>query len=122
MPPTEPFQPIFRFILAGLATWRIAFMLVREDGPGEIFTRLRNRLGGSLFDRLLGCVKCVGVWTALPLSLFVGGSWVELLVVWMALAGVAALIDEATRPPFEWRETHGDDLLPTDEHTDRSPD
>ncbi len=29
----------------------------------------------------------------------------ELVVVWWALAGVTALIDEWARPPFEWQET-----------------
>jgi hypothetical protein len=28
----------------------------------------------------------------------------ELVVIWLALAGVVALIDECTRPPFEWQE------------------
>ena len=45
---------MFRFLLAGLATWRLAFMLVREDGPGEIFARLRNRLGAGLFWKTVG--------------------------------------------------------------------
>ena len=25
---------MFRFLLAALAAWRLAFLLVREDGPG----------------------------------------------------------------------------------------
>ena len=36
---------MFRFLLAALATWRLAFLLAREDGPWHIFARLRNRLG-----------------------------------------------------------------------------
>ena len=114
MPSNEPFHPIFRFLLAALATWRLAFMLVREDGPREIFARLRKRLGAGFFGKLLSCVKCVGVWVAFPLAFFVGGRWVELVVVWLALAGVVALIDEWTRPPFEWQEGKGDELLRPD--------
>src|SRR5262245_43204684 len=101
---TEPFHPMFRFVLAGLATWRIAFLLVREDGPGGALARLRRGLGDGLPGRLLGCIKCVGLWVAFPLAFFVGGDWTELVVTWLALAGVAALVDEWTRPPFTWQE------------------
>ena len=113
-------HPLFRFVLAGLAAWRVAFLLAREDGPGRVFARLRAALGTYPVGRGLGCVKCVGVWVAAPLAFFVGGTWVELLVTWMALAGVTALIDEWTRPPFEWQETKTDELLRT--KSDGAPD
>ena len=104
----------FRFVLAALATWRVAFLLAREDGPGHVFARWRSRLGTGFLGELLSCVKCVGVWVAIPFTFFVGGAWLELLVVWLALAGVTALIDEWTRPPFEFQESEGDELLRRD--------
>jgi hypothetical protein len=94
-----------------LAVWRIAFLLAREDGPWRIFARLRNRLSIGFLSQLLGCVKCVGMWVSIPFAFFVKGDWVELVVIWLALAGVTALIDEWTRPPFEWQETKSDELL-----------
>ena len=102
---------MFRFLLAALATWRLAFLLAREDGPWRIFGRLRNRLDPGLLSQLFGCVKCVGMWVSIPFVFFVRGDWVELVIIWLALAGVTALIDEWTRPPFEWQETKGDELL-----------
>jgi hypothetical protein len=96
----------FRFLIAALATWRVAFLLARERGPWNIFGRLRRRVGGVA--ELVGCVKCVGLWIAMPFALFVRGDWLELVVTWLALAGVAALIDEWTRPPFEWQPTEPD--------------
>ena len=96
-------HPAFRFVLAALAAWRLAFLVAREDGPFRALARLRPRLG-----RGAACVKCVGVWASAPLAFFVGGTWVELLVTWLALAGVVALIDEWTRPPFEWHEAGTD--------------
>jgi len=77
-------------------------MLARERGPWSAFARLR-RLSGEAKE-LFGCVKCTGLWVAIPFALFVRGEWLELAVIWLALAGVTALIDEWTRPPFEWRE------------------
>lgn len=106
-------QTVFRFVLASLATWRIAFLLVREAGPAEMLVHFRAWAGTVLLGRLLSCVKCTGMWIAIPFAFFVGGTWIELLVVWLALAGVTGLIDELTRPPFEWQETQSDELLRT---------
>ena len=96
---------VFRFAIAAMATWRLAFLLVRERGPGDVFGRLRRRVGTGIAGDLLSCVKCVSFWIAIPFTFFVRGTWTELVVIWLALAGVAALIDECTRPPFEWQES-----------------
>jgi hypothetical protein len=110
---------VFRFVIAALATWRLAFLLARERGPWNVFGRLRREVGGIVAE-LLSCVKCVGLWVAIPFAFFVRGDWVELIVIWLALAGVTALIDEWTRPPFEWREGEGDSLAaPTSDGGDR---
>ncbi len=90
----------FRFLIAALATWRLAFLLARESGPWDVVGRFRRAgIGG----RALTCVKCVGLWVAVPFALFVGGERWELVITWLALGGVVALIDEWTRPPFEWQ-------------------
>lgn len=110
----------FRFLLAALATWRLAFLLTREDGPWRIFGRFRQSLGTGLLGGLFGCVKCLGMWVAIPFAFFVGGDWKELVVIWLALSAVTALVDEWTRPPFEWQEERDDGLLRTGD--DRDPD
>ena len=48
-------------LVIALSAWRLAFMLVKEEGPFHIFERARARfaLGG-----LLTCVYCASVWTA----------------------------------------------------------
>jgi len=102
---------MFRFVVAALATWRLAFLLAREDGPWRLFARLRSGVGGTFPGQLLQCVKCVSLWVAMPFALFVKGDWSELLVIWLALSGVTALIDEWMRPPFEWQETKDNEVL-----------
>ncbi|MBC8871643.1 MAG: DUF1360 domain-containing protein [Planctomycetes bacterium] len=106
---------VFRFVLAALASWRIAYMLAREDGPGDVFARIRRLGQGRFMGRLFGCVKCVGVWVSIPFTFFVveepKGNWAETVVVWLALAGIGALIDEWTRPPFQFEETGDDEML-----------
>jgi len=94
----------FRFLIAALASWRVSFLLARERGPWQIFTRLRRGTVG-VTGELLACVKCVGLWVAIPFTFFVRGSGWEWVVIWLALAGSVALIDEWTRQPFEWQDT-----------------
>jgi hypothetical protein len=109
----------FRFMIAALAAWRLAFLLARERGPWNVFGRLRRGVGSGIVGELLSCVKCVGLWAAVPFAFFVRGDWWELVVVWLALAGVVALIDEWTRPPFEWRDDKEDVGMGQESHRDR---
>lgn len=48
------------FIIAA-ASWRLAYMLVNEAGPFQMFARLRR---WSTFGGLLECIYCTSVWTA----------------------------------------------------------
>lgn len=61
-------------IICGLAGWRVAVLLVREDGPFDIMRRFRHVAGiqdtsaGRMVKRnvlaqLLSCVWCTSVWT-----------------------------------------------------------
>lgn len=103
---------MFRFFLAALATSRLSFLLVRKDDPWRVFGRLRQRLGTGVLADLFGCVKYLGMWVLIPFAFFVKqGNWVELVVIWLALSGITALIDEWLRPPFEWQEATDDGLL-----------
>lgn len=70
------------FVILALAAWRLAYMLVREDGPFAMFARLRRRAGltqiivngphgpdivwsaSNTLAEGLQCVWCVSIWTA----------------------------------------------------------
>ena len=62
-------------VLIGLGGWRIAFLLVREDGPFDFVLLLRRALGvpdegeiEGFFARLLTCIYCTSFWTVAALS------------------------------------------------------
>lgn len=91
-------------IVVGLAAWRLAVMLVREDGPWGVFERFRHALGvppaGTPYaedevpmpGRILLCTWCASVWTALALWLCL--QWLARWpVVVLAGAGVAATLE-----------------------------
>lgn len=94
-------ETALRFVLAALASWRLSVLLVRESGPWNLLVRLRTELPLPVLRKLFVCVKCTSLWVTLPFTLFVGGTWPEMFVEWLALAGVVAIIDESLRSPFE---------------------
>lgn len=76
------------FCLTALAAWRLAHLLVYEDGPADLFARLRywagvrwvavqgpdgrpgpTRVATTPLAKGLTCLWCVSVWTAAALRL-----------------------------------------------------
>lgn len=84
------------FAVSTLAVWRIAHLLYGEDGPWSIFVRLRRLAGNSFFGSLLDCFYCLSLWVAAPLGLVLGASWLERLLLWLALSAGAILLERVT--------------------------
>jgi Protein of unknown function (DUF1360) len=95
----DPSQFWIRFFLAALVTWRICHLLASEDGPGGIVTRLRQRLGASVYGQLVDCFGCLSVWVAIPLAFFVLEGWLNLVMTWLALSGAAFLLERMSPEP-----------------------
>lgn len=88
-------------VLIGLGAWRLASLMLNEDGPFDIFIRLRKFIEpppGELTSiqvqilKIFNCIWCATVWTALLLFL------VWLITPWpvVILAGmtIAVLVEE----------------------------
>jgi Protein of unknown function (DUF1360) len=86
-----------RFLLAALAVWRLTHLFTKEDGPWEVFLRLREGIPGQLFS----CFYCLSLWIAVPFVWFTGGNAVEKVVTWLALSGAAVLLEKATDQPLD---------------------
>jgi len=88
---------MLQFVLLSLAVWRLTALLVYDDGPGDVFVRLRDfsdAHGGPLH-----CFWCTSFWVGFVASFVVcNGSWYLLDIPWWlwcwGVAGMAALIDE----------------------------
>lgn len=76
------------FLVFVLATWRVASLLVCEDGPSDIFKNLRASVCNvPLLRDLLGCVWCCSLWVA---AVWAAGWYI--LPIWsFCLASVFAL-------------------------------
>ena len=78
------------FVLAVLATWRISYMIAREDGPFDIFSIIRDKVGQEKwYGRGLHCVLCISFWLSLPAALIAGMPW---LIGWFGVAGAIVII------------------------------
>lgn len=95
------------YLILSLATWRITSLLVTEFGPGDIFERLRYRLGvrydvsghrtgNNLIAEAFTCLWCLSVWVGVALAtLFLLWPGVTWLAMPFAFSAAAILIDKA---------------------------
>jgi hypothetical protein len=96
------------FVVYGLATWRLASMVVREDGPWGMFMELRELAGiehddgeifiipDEFFANLLSCVWCASMWVGFFWLVFwMAWPWMAIRVAIMfGFSAVAILVDE----------------------------
>lgn len=62
-------------LLTGIGGWRLASLLVREEGPWNLFLKLRDRAGvprgageiKGFVATLLSCIWCASIWTTAAL-------------------------------------------------------
>lgn len=97
-----------RALLAALACYRLSTLLVYDDGPFDIFARLRSVAGvyrygengwpESPLGRLLSCPHCVGVWIAAGMAALVlwPGVLGDAVLLVFAIAGVQSFLEEVT--------------------------
>lgn len=106
-----------KFIVCALAVYRAAELIAFDDGPSEVFLKLRIRAGAydrdatgrviSGWGRLVECPYCVALWLALfgalALTPFAGLrfdslfhsalSIAQFVALWFALAGAQAFLE-----------------------------
>jgi len=84
------------FIAAILAVWRVTHLAVVEDGPFEVFVKLRRVASAMKLERLAACFYCASVWIALAVALFITREWRALVLFVPAFSGGAILLERAT--------------------------
>ena len=100
--------PATSLLVVCLAVWRITHLLWGEDGPGDIFVRLRRGAGNGFFGRVLDCFNCLSLWIAAPVAWFTANGWFERVLFWLALSGGAIVVERltcrasTTPPPAIW--------------------
>lgn len=80
-----------------LSVWRLTHLLNAEDGPWDLVIRLRRLAGTGFWASLLDCFYCLSLWIAAPVACWIGGSWKERLLLWLALSAAAIVVERPDR-------------------------
>lgn len=93
----------FLWLLATLATYRLAWMAVQEDGPFDIFGRVRaivyrNPDRQGWVQRGFACTLCVSFWLSWLVALLLPlQNWKTYVLSALGSAGVVLLIQRMAR-------------------------
>ena len=88
-----PYGDWFWIVLAVLAVWRMTHLLHLEHGPWGAFEGLRRLAHRQGFGELFDCFFCLSLWTAAPVALWIGDTWPEKFIAWLAVSAGAILIE-----------------------------
>jgi hypothetical protein len=87
----------FYWLIIGiLCAWRVTHLLHAEDGPANVFARLRGAAGTGAWGDMLDCFNCLSLVVAAPLAVIIGDQWMERALVWPALSAGAILLERLT--------------------------
>ena len=73
-------------------------MICYERGPWEAFVHLRRALVKVGLSRLVSCFHCTAVWLSAFVVAIVFKFNSESVLVWLAVAGAASIIERALSP------------------------
>lgn len=92
-------MPFYWLLLGILTVWRLTHMLNAESGPWNMLSSMRERAANGFWGDVLGCFYCLSVWIAAPVALFLGATWSERILLWLALSGGASLAQRISSDP-----------------------
>jgi hypothetical protein len=92
-------QNLLHLTLASLATWRLTHLFAKEDGPADMFFRLRRWVGNGFFGQVLDCFYCLSLWVAAPIAIVLSSTLIDFILLWLALSGAACLLERSGQEP-----------------------
>lgn len=79
--------------LAVLAVLRAAWLVSMDDGPFDVFARLRDRLGQRTWvGRGMACPICVSFWLAGAMALWLARTPRDFGLLWFGISGAVLII------------------------------
>jgi hypothetical protein len=84
------------FSLCTFAIWRITHLFSKEDGPFDAVVKFRKLFGQGFFGNLLDCFYCLSLWVSVPFAVFLSQTWVQGIIIWLALSGAACFLFKIT--------------------------
>lgn len=87
---------LYRLLLGALCVFRVSHLFYGEDGPWDVFVKLRRLAGEGFWGGLLDCFYCLSLWIAAPFAYLLGEGWEERLLLWPALSALAIIVERLT--------------------------
>ena len=96
----------YHLIIGLLSVWRVTHLLHTEDGPFEIFFRMRQRLRTGFLGSLFHCFYCLSIWVAIPAAIWFGHAFMDTLLLVLSFSGGAILLERITSKTNENQIAH----------------
>lgn len=86
-------NPWFGLVLSILAVYRISYLVAKEDGPFDLFMRIRHKTDSfdppsDWIGRGMRCILCISFWLSLiPAVGLFRGDVMEIISGWFGIAG-----------------------------------
>ncbi len=81
-------------ILSILAVYRASYFIAKEDGPFDMFSKMRGKIGQEGWvGRGLNCVLCISFWLSLIPALWLfWGRPIDIIAGWFGISGAALVL------------------------------
>jgi hypothetical protein len=91
------FLYILSLVMAPFGVYRVALMLATEEGPFEVFQKLRNLyVENNWVGRGIRCPACISFWAGLVMALVLSylGQYtlVQMGICWLGFSGIAVYL------------------------------
>ena len=81
------------FVFGVLAVWRMTHLLHLEHGPWGVVARARAAAGRLGLGDVFECFYCLSLWVAIPAAGWLGRTWPECIIAWLAISAGAILVE-----------------------------
>lgn len=89
-------QYLFFFIVACFAVWRLSSLFATEDGPFNLFRKIRvivAKVSKPLWDGLI-CMWCNSVWFSMILAILFAHNLIEWFILLLGMSAISILIEK----------------------------
>jgi hypothetical protein len=93
------FTDVWFFVLCALAVWRVAHLLISENGPWNLVLKMRTAFGFEVLSHPATCFYGLSFLAALPPALWMSSSRIGFAIQWMALSAAASLLEKIMQMP-----------------------
>jgi hypothetical protein len=93
-------EPIVKYLILVVVTWRLTHLISAEDGPFEVIIKVRKLFGNTFLGKLMDCFYCLSIWIGLGLACFEENHSIEIIILTLYYSGSSILLEKITNKHF----------------------